>query len=670
MGKNINNLDCALALNGEITSWLVCAPLPSFEKGRDGPFPRVHSTTWGFEHDFLAGLGGEAQACPRRGPMQPGAIRGMPEWEAKFLAAAPSRPDGAVDLRRELAARDWAIAYLFCRLYVPENVRAGFSLCDRADIKIMVNGRIYENFTQERVLRPTARMSFYADLVKGMNNILVKVENRRAPWLFRLQVGLPKLKKGKPFVRLSGAWKEQEVKSLFYPLLADRWKTALDNNAYYGKGQLSLRLPLNFGYPLSLSDQQIVFTLKTRKNTVVQSRAMTLGELMNSPRVVYRTWRRDLPDVFYSAELKIDKLNRFEINLILRNPHGIEECPFNFRKPDMAEIRKAIMALHRDSESFYAGGGVWNSAARQGEYFPPAYRNTANRVVAYCNLAMLEDKPIYRQRAVEGADYLLSEQEGDGSFLWWYKQAETDNDGHPDTHHTLALCGFTGIAMTCAYALTKSTAYLESSERIARWAARFGISSNANYNSLAAEQICLHYRQRPEPGLLKAAIDLTFGGVYPGQLSYGGWAGHNSWSFYHAIIVRGLAVLRSVLPADHFALPELDRRLTAACNHILAIFRGNGSVLSCFDPGEWEASRNPGNPYAGARNLLVDPHVLHALLMVDAHTGLDVKEAVFGLTRALAGISTGKLKRSRSSWATGYDFLCLAEAWRRLMAKR
>ena len=237
---------------------------------------------------------------------------------------------------------------------------------------------------------------------------------------------------------------------------------------------------------------------------------------------------------------------------------------------------------------------------------------------------------LYRERILAGADYLLREQRPDGSFLYWRGR----EDGWPNTPHLLFCTASPGLALLDAYHLTRERKYLEAALRSADWLVRAEASPNNNYNSFAVWNLCELYRETSDPRLLEAALEKTVKGVYPDQLPNGAWAGHNSWIFYHAIIVRGFAALYGVLPDGHPEKPGLRRRLVRALNHLIVEQRPDGSLRSCFDEEEWAKSRVPGNAYSVHREQKICPFAIHALIMVLERTDLDVGGLLHGLLAA------------------------------------
>ena len=105
-----------------------------------------------------------------------------------------------------------------------------------------------------------------------------------------------------------------------------------------------------------------------------------------------------------------------------------------FARPTVAQARACFEGIHGEAERVWHGGGVWAerdplrlaplpAASRPlnllDARFPPLYRNTAWRVIGYTNSVRVDPEPLYRERAIEGGEYLLREQHADGSFLYW-----------------------------------------------------------------------------------------------------------------------------------------------------------------------------------------------------------------------------------------------------------
>ncbi|HSH94481.1 MAG TPA: hypothetical protein VK968_10075 [Roseimicrobium sp.] len=119
-----------------------------------------------------------------------------------------------------------------------------------------------------------------------------------------------------------------------------------------------------------------------------------------------------------------------------------------------------------------------------------------------------------------------------------------------------------GVAMFELYELTRDTRYLDSARRAADWAASRPLCPNWNYNSFSVDLLAKAFQVTGEKSYLTSAIQKARLGVIPGQLTDGPRAGrwvdpHNARPAYHYIMMRGLARLAGVMPADHGSRPEI-----------------------------------------------------------------------------------------------------------------
>lgn len=243
---------------------------------------------------------------------------------------------------------------------------------------------------------------------------------------------------------------------------------------------------------------------------------------------------------------------------------------FSFRAPMFQQVRDAFLAAHAVSEVFYSGGGVWDCPGE----FRSEVRHTSNRVLGYIRACRALGDEAFRARAVEGLDYLLEVQAADGDIPWFhrsYRGIRNREDGLFET-------GIAGRAFVEGFQLTGSERFLEASARAAEWEIGCPISPNNNYNMFAVWHLAGHYAVTGDARFLQAAIEKTRLGGFPGQLPSGGWPRHNSWIWYHGIIVRGMAELARVLPEGHPFGPELKGSLTAAINRALAEQLRSGEV--------------------------------------------------------------------------------------------
>ena len=301
-----------------------------------------------------------------------------------------------------------------------------------------------------------------------------------------------------------------------------------------------------------------------------------------------------------------------------------------------AADRERAAALFREcheiSEALYNGDGSWGRGCADEGVFPhvdtpctrPMVRQTAWRASGYLAAHSAVGDPMFEERAQAGCEHLVREQRPDGYFPYYL-----DDSGWP-VHDPAGLMYVTGIAVDAlldGYEAFGDPRFLGAAYRGCEWAMRIPHVPNTNYNSFcvfalartAAIVDAAPGAHRPSPSFVWAkshggkrpgdnavedfvarAAYFTQSGVFPNQQDNGGWPGHNSWIWYHGIILLGHArMLRAVslLPSDHALHGLLGRRLResaiAAVNYLVLNLTPEGELYRNHESTE---AGSPGWP--------------------------------------------------------------------------
>lgn len=159
---------------GFISDWLLL-----------GPFPKENSpahTREGFDTDFLISLGGEKKA--RLNPATTIKYKGLAQFSTKLARADEN---GIIDFEQLLGTVDHSIAYAFSMISASEaqSVVCLFGSDDGA--KVWINGeKVHEIYLGRGIT--AGEDTFRAQLKKGLNTILIKVEDRVRQWGFCLEM--------------------------------------------------------------------------------------------------------------------------------------------------------------------------------------------------------------------------------------------------------------------------------------------------------------------------------------------------------------------------------------------------------------------------------------------------------------------------------------------------
>ena len=143
--------------------------------------------------------------------------------------------------------------------------------------------------------------------------------------------------------------------------------------------------------------------------------------------------------------------------------------------------------------------------------------------------------------------------------------------------------GEAGTAVLELYEATGDAKYLAAARRSADWAMARPIAPNWNYNSFSVHLLARTYEVTGEAKYLEAAKRKALLGVIPGQLTSGPRAGrwvdqHNAKPAYHYIMMRGLAALAGVLPAEDPARADVMRCLALGLRARNQDFLGPGAA--------------------------------------------------------------------------------------------
>ena len=169
--------------NGTIGDWLVVGPFPNPQMEKAAT--PGGATRAGFDKDFLEALGGETNAIIQRDTV----VKYVDERGAQAAASAcPAKAQGGIiDFHAFFPNMDYKVAYAFSYLSSPKDQTVSFYLGSDDCPKMWVNGAIVlDHWMGGRGLK--ARDDhFIVTLHKGLNPVLVKIEQGSGAWEFILE---------------------------------------------------------------------------------------------------------------------------------------------------------------------------------------------------------------------------------------------------------------------------------------------------------------------------------------------------------------------------------------------------------------------------------------------------------------------------------------------------
>ena len=171
--------------------WLVLKSIPVSAERSGEPAEEVQKKA--FAGDSLKDQGGEAKARPRAGLKQTIGEREL-QWES-----VKSRSD-VIDLKAGNSSSDYAIAYAWAEIEVPEKTKGVFGLGSDDAVKVWLNGKLVHENWSARACAPDEDI-VPVDFAAGKNQLLLKVQNIRGDWSFACRL----LSKELQATRLIGA---------------------------------------------------------------------------------------------------------------------------------------------------------------------------------------------------------------------------------------------------------------------------------------------------------------------------------------------------------------------------------------------------------------------------------------------------------------------------------
>ncbi len=158
--------------------WLVCGPFPVFENEQE-PGDEAEARL-AFDHDFLAGQGGETAIVPDRS-------KAIEIEGARYYWRTMRSREDIVSLLMVYGAEKHVIAYAWSEIEMPEAKSALLGIGSDDAVKVWLNGElVHENWTGRDLQEDNDLVVVH--LQAGKNHLLLKVQNYEGSWGFSCRV--------------------------------------------------------------------------------------------------------------------------------------------------------------------------------------------------------------------------------------------------------------------------------------------------------------------------------------------------------------------------------------------------------------------------------------------------------------------------------------------------
>jgi len=316
-------------------------------------------------------------------------------------------------------------------------------------------------------------------------------------------------------------------------------------------------------------------------------------------------------------------------SLRIANTEGFTAA-FNSAKAIQA-AKARFERVHQINQQLRTNQGAWHAQPHAVYYGKGvSIEEVALRALGYMSAFRATGQSEYLDRAREGCSYVLDHRV--------YANGHLRLQGHQVIDMTYA---YAGAALLDVYEHTENEALLSAARRIGDRLTEYHISGSVNHAVVPAYLLAPLYRHTGDVRYRNALRKRLFRAAVPFQLPYGGWLGHESWIWYHAIITKSLILGYSALPFDlrHQADNDrLARAITAALNRFIeafdpaqASFRIRPEPPLCestedghyyraftYSDRKFEPASNPTGPYGRWNGYVLDT-LITAYEQLDVH---------------------------------------------------
>jgi hypothetical protein len=242
-------------------------------------------------------------------------------------------------------------------------------------------------------------------------------------------------------------------------------------------------------------------------------------------------------------------------------------------RPPVPELRRTFRAWHEAMEKKYLGGGTWGSKSSPTHCLCHCGVFNIEPYIIACQY--LENRPIYRQRIRECCERVLAAQHPAGWFPCHC--AVVGDTTRPQPFEGGAFThGSVSEALLLAYDVIQDPRYLEAARRAVPAYDLYRWEDNQNYAAFALWHLAELYAREPQPDTFKRAVYYAANFAARGMDLAGAQDGHNYYTGYSYITLKGLAKLLKVLPQNHPYYPRLRHVVVRSTNQALARQQSSG----------------------------------------------------------------------------------------------
>ena len=240
---------------------------------------------------------------------------------------------------------------------------------------------------------------------------------------------------------------------------------------------------------------------------------------------------------------------------------GVSLSLHPFDRPSVDRVCQAFCSVHEANEALLRPDGGWDPHPLSRESGTGIrVEEAALRIPGYLGAYDATGDPEYLERAEGAGEHLLRDR------------LFADGHLHLQRHLVPDLpYAFAGRALLLLWDRDRAGrgGHLDAACRIGDRLLDYPISGSTNHACAPAQLLAPLYRATGDRRYLDGAITRVSRAAITFQLPSGGWGGHESWSWYHAIILRSLIVTYACtpfVPERYAANDRLAEAISAGMN--------------------------------------------------------------------------------------------------------
>ena len=277
--------------------------------------------------------------------------------------------------------------------------------------------------------------------------------------------------------------------------------------------------------------------------------------------------------VYHGQRVRFERTRRRDgaVDPVSRN--GVVLSSHSFQRPSVDRAAAAFRAVHEANEALLRPDGTWDAhPMAEAEGAGVMVEEAALRVPGYLGAYEATGVPEYLERAEGAGRHLVRDR------------LFADGHLHLQVHLVPDLpYAFAGRALLMLWGRDPSghRDYLSAARKIGDRLLDYPISGSVNHACAPAQFLGPLYRATGERKYLDGAVKRVSRTALAFQLPDGGWSGHESWSWYHAVALSALIetyVSAPFVPARYAVKDRLSGAIAAALNRMVLLQEPTGRI--------------------------------------------------------------------------------------------